>query len=136
MTRRKFFKITAGTILVVGGTAYLSSDKHNFKRSDIKEGSSGKISLRPEEREILYLASLAPSGHNTQPWFVKYIRPYHWIVGNDKSKWLPAVDPSHREIILSIGAFMQNLEYAAAHLVMPANGISWLPAMKVKILQK
>jgi len=61
----------------------------------------------------LYLASLAPSGHNTQPWLVKYIEPYHWIVANDKSKWLPAVDPTQRETMLSIGAFIQNLEFAA-----------------------
>ena len=115
MNRRKFIMIAGGTILVAGGAIYLLSDKNNFTRSDINERPSGKIPLRPDEREILYLASLAPSGHNTQPWFVKYIGPYHWIIGNDKSKWLPAVDPTQRETILSIGAFMQNLEYAANH---------------------
>lgn len=115
MNRRKFFRITGGTILVAGGVFYLFSDKNNFTRVDINTKPSGKISLHPDEREILYLASLAPSGHNTQPWFVKYIGPYHWIIGNDESKWLPAVDPAQRETILSIGAFIQNLEYAASH---------------------
>lgn len=115
MNRRKFFRIAGGTILVAGGAFYLFSDKRNFTRVDINAKPSGKISLHPDEREILYLASLAPSGHNTQPWFVKYIRPYHWIIGNDESKWLPAVDPTQRETILSIGAFIQNLEYAASH---------------------
>ncbi|MFC0773347.1 nitroreductase family protein [Terrimonas alba] len=100
---------------MAGGVFYLFSDKNNFTRSDINAKPSGKISLRPDEREILYLASLAPCGHNTQPWLVNYIAPYHWIIGNDKSKWLPAVDPAQRETILSIGAFMQNLEYAASH---------------------
>lgn len=115
MNRKKFFEIAGGTILVAGGTFYLISDKKNFTRNDIDERPAGKVSLCPDEREILYLASLAPSGHNTQPWLVKYIEPYHWIIGNDKSKWLPAVDPFHRETILSVGAFMQNLEYAAGH---------------------
>ncbi|OQP52518.1 nitroreductase [Niastella populi] len=115
MNRRKFFKITGGTILAAGGIFYLLSDKRNFIRSDVKDEPVSDITPRPDEHEILYLASLAPSGHNTQPWFVKYIEPYHWIIGNDKRKWLPAVDPSHRETILSIGAFMQNLEYAASH---------------------
>jgi nitroreductase len=115
MNRRNFFKIAGGTILVMGGTYYLLSDKRNFTRSEIRENASARVSLLPAEREILYLASLAPSGHNTQPWLVKYLEPYHWIIGNDKSKWLPAVDPTHRETILSIGAFMQNLEYAAGH---------------------
>ena len=65
--------IAGGTILVAGGAIYLLGDKNNFTRSDINERPSGKIPLQPDEREILYLASLAPSGHDTQPWFVKYM---------------------------------------------------------------
>ena len=113
MKRRKFLTIAGGTILTAGVAGYLLSDKNNFVRSGIKNSSSAKSVLKNDEREILYLASLAPSGHNTQPWFVKYIEPYQWIVCNDRSKWLPAVDPTQRETILSLGAFLQNLEYAA-----------------------
>lgn len=99
-------------MLAAGGAGYLLSDRKNFVRADIRAVAT--ISpLLPGEREILYLASLAPSGHNTQPWFVKYLEPYHWIIGNDRSKWLPAVDPTQRETLLSIGAFVQNLELAA-----------------------
>ncbi|MEH2003582.1 MAG: nitroreductase, partial [Nostoc sp.] len=82
---------------------------------DIKPANDNKETLKLDEKEILFLASLAPSGHNTQPWFVQYLEPYHWIIGNDKSKWLPAVDPTQRETILSIGTFIQNLEYAASY---------------------
>ena len=113
MNRRKFIGLTGGTIVIAGVTYYLLSDKSNYIRSDTRQSETIKIPLNPDEREILFLASLAPSGHNTQPWFVKYIEPYHWIIGNDKSKWLPAVDPNQRETILSMGAFLQNLEYAA-----------------------
>ncbi|MGB8703009.1 MAG: hypothetical protein WCD18_26635 [Thermosynechococcaceae cyanobacterium] len=122
MNRKKFIGIASGTMIAAGATSYLLSDKSNLVRADIKlEDDSAKSTLRdrsnktlnPDEKEILFLASLAPSGHNTQPWFVQYLEPYHWIIGNDKSKWLPAVDPTQRETILSIGAFMQNLEYAA-----------------------
>lgn len=114
MNRRKFIGITGGTIVAAGTTAYLLSDKSNLEREDIKPADETNETLEPDEREILFLASLAPSGHNTQPWFVQYLEPYHWIIGNDKSKWLPAVDPNQRETILSISAFIQNLEYAAA----------------------
>lgn len=113
MNRRKFIGIAGGTVLAAGTTAYLVSDKSNFERADIKPTVDKNETLLPDEKEILFLASLAPSGHNTQPWFVHYLAPFHWIVGNDKSKWLPAVDPNQRETILSIGAFLQNLEYAA-----------------------
>lgn len=112
MNRRKFLGIAGGTLAVGGLTYYLASDKSNFTRSATKTGQIN-TSLKTDEHQILYLASLAPSGHNTQPWQVKSLAPYHWIIGNDSSKWLPAVDPTQRETILSIGAFLQNLNYAA-----------------------
>jgi hypothetical protein len=114
MNRRRFIGIAGGTTLAVGATAYFLSDKSNLLRADIKPTDDNNKTLKPDEKEILFLASLAPSGHNTQPWFVQYLEPYHWVIGNDKSKWLPAVDPTQRETMLSIGAFIQNLEYAAS----------------------
>ena len=119
MNKRRFIAIATGGTIAAGVTTYLFSDKHNFSRADIKPTDNGSSSLKsdrlkPDEKEILFLASLAPSGHNTQPWFVEYLEPYHWIIGSDRTKWLPAVDPTQRETILSIGAFIQNLEYAAA----------------------
>jgi len=64
--------------------------------------------------EILRLASLAPSGHNMQPWFVRRLKPYEYVIGMDKARLLPAVDPDNREAILSIGAFVENLCSAAS----------------------
>ena len=113
MKRKKFIGITSAIVIAVGTTSYLLSDKSNLVRADIKPKDRPNSILNPDEKEILILASLAPSGHNTQPWFVQYIEPYHWIIGNDRTKWLPAVDPTQRETMLSIGAFIQNLEYAA-----------------------
>ena len=116
MKRRKFITLAGASALAVGGGFYILSDKNNLVRSDVKSLVADKVLFQPNEKEILFLASLAPSGHNTQPWFVKYIEPYHWIIGNDKSKWLTAVDPTQRETVLSIGSFLQNLEYAANNL--------------------
>jgi hypothetical protein len=113
MNRRKFIGIAGGTIAGIGATGYLLSDKSNLSRADLRTDENPNTTLASDEKEILFLASLAPSGHNTQPWFVQYLAPFHWIIGNDKSKWLPAVDPTQRETMLSIGTFIQNLEYAA-----------------------
>ncbi|WP_373515872.1 hypothetical protein [Persicitalea sp.] len=113
--RRKFIALAAGTTAVAGIAGYSLSDTENYIRSDSTD-EPGRTPLSPDERAILYLASLAPSGHNTQPWFVNYVEPYHWIIGNDSTKWLPGVDPTQRETILSIGAFLQNLECAAGNL--------------------
>lgn len=63
--------------------------------------------------DILYLAALAPSGHNTQPWTVTVITSRHWLIGTDSSRWLPAVDPQNREMMISLGAFLENLAAAA-----------------------
>lgn len=115
MNRGKFIRIAGVSIGVAAAGFYLLSDKSNFERNDMKAEGTGEISFKPDEKEILFLASLAPSGHNTQPWFVNYLEPYHWIIGNDKTRWLPGVDPTQRETILSIGAFLQNLEFAAGN---------------------
>ncbi|WP_084576564.1 Acg family FMN-binding oxidoreductase [Sporomusa malonica] len=69
--------------------------------------------LSKDEIEILYLASLAPSGHNTQPWTITIKGPKRWVIGSDMTRWLPAVDPDNREMMLSIGAFIENLSVAA-----------------------
>ena len=113
MNKREFIRIAVGGTIATGTIAYSLSDKRNLSRADIRPADQPNSILNPDEKEILILASLAPSGHNTQPWFVQYIEPYHWIIGNDRTKWLPAVDPTQRETMLSIGAFIQNLEYAA-----------------------
>ncbi len=113
INREKFISLAVGTTLAIGTTSYLLSDKRNLVRADIKSIDDSSVTLKLDEKEILFFASLAPSGHNTQPWFVQYLEPYHWIIGNDRHKWLPAVDPMQRETMLSIGAFMQNLDYAA-----------------------
>jgi hypothetical protein len=69
----------------------------------------------PDTQEILHLASLAPSGHNAQPWTVTVVEPQRWIIGSERTRWLPAVDPNNRELLLSIGAFLENLLLAANH---------------------
>ncbi len=115
MKRRKFIALAGGTLVAAGATSYGFSDKSNLSRADLAP-SSEETDLLPDEQAILSLASLAPSGHNTQPWLVQRLEPLHWIVGNDKTRWLPAVDPTQRETMLSIGAFACNLELAASSL--------------------
>ena len=68
----------------------------------------------PVVRDILRHAALAPSGHNTQPWTVRIVDPVTLVVGSAAARLLPAVDPTGREMLLSIGAFTENLVQAAA----------------------
>ena len=64
-----------------------------------------------EIREVVALASYAPSVHNTQPW------RFEWngralAVDEDRSRSLPVLDPTGRERILSCGAAAQHAELA------------------------
>jgi hypothetical protein len=70
MDRRKFLAGSVATVVIAGTSVYLLSDKHNFERSDFALDQNKKTGLEADEIKILSLASLAPSGHNTQPWFI------------------------------------------------------------------
>ncbi|MBK5307166.1 MAG: nitroreductase family protein [Frankiaceae bacterium] len=68
-----------------------------------------------EVREIVELAALAPSVHNTQPW------RFSWdgqtlAVNEDPSRALPVLDPAGRERVLSCGAAAQHAELAVREL--------------------
>jgi len=115
ISRRSFLQYAGEGMLLLGGLSFLNSCS-GVKRDDLlalvdkKESTKG---FEKDELEILYLASLAPSGHNTQPWTVKIVEPKHWVIGSDKKRWLTAVDPNNRELLLGIGAFIENLALAA-----------------------
>jgi hypothetical protein len=116
MERRTFIKLAGGGLVLVGGANALLStcnamDRSGWRRSDYQPENIGGFST--EEIKILYSATLAPSGHNTQPWTVQVIEPGKWIIGSEKSRWLPAVDPQNRELLLSVGTFLENLTIAA-----------------------
>jgi len=119
MNRRYFLPLAATAAAGTAALGYYAWDQsllHDARRRGEEDVDPLPASrLPPEARQILHLAALAPSGHNTQPWLVKRTAPFRWIIGNDHTRWLPAVDPTQRETMLSLGAFLQTLEYAAAH---------------------
>ncbi len=63
-------------------------------------------------RELIRYATLAPSGHNAQPWLFgtqeNTIRIFP-----DYSRRLPMVDPEDRELWISLGCALENLVIAA-----------------------
>lgn len=116
MGRRCFLKnsLAAGSLLAGGGS--IISACSGISRSDMpvrNPANQSVAQLDAVRNAILYYASLAPSGHNSQPWFVKVIRQNEWIIGADPKRRLPAVDPQNREAMLSLGAFVENLALAA-----------------------
>ncbi len=113
--RRCFLRYVGQGVFLLGSLGVMNScggvDRDRLSARDQKQRQIA--GLTGEEMDILYLASLAPSSHNTQPWTVRIVEPQHWIVGSARERWLPAVDPQNREVLLSIGAFLENLVIAA-----------------------
>ena len=119
MTRRHFLPLAATAAAGTAALGYYAWDQAALitdrRREDEPVRPLPLDVLPADARQILFLASLAPSGHNIQPWSVRLLAPYHWVIGINPARWLPMVDPTQREKMLSMGAFVQNLEYAAAH---------------------
>jgi hypothetical protein len=116
ISRRSFLKKTLATGTLLAGAGTFFPGCSGIRRSDLKEPNSVNHSilyLDAARQTILQYASLAPSGHNSQPWYVKIESPNQWVIGLDPNRRLPAVDPNNREAMLSIGAFAENLFIAA-----------------------
>ena len=115
LKRRDFLKQTAAAgIALAGGT--LSSACSGLRRTDVADNvlvGRQLPKLDPMDRAILYHASLAPSGHNSQPWRVRIQAPATWVIEAEAQRRLPCVDPDNRELLLSLGAFVENLVLAA-----------------------
>ena len=65
---------------------------------------------------IIYYASLAGNSHNTQPWYVYVESDSLLFIKADFSRKLQIVDPDACGLFISLGAFIENLQLAAASL--------------------
>mgnify|MGYP000362665433 FL=1 len=116
--RREFLRqlFTAGAVI---GSGSLIGACSGITRADLpgtKTAGQSMPTLDSTARGILYYASLAPSGHNSQPWRVRVEPMNTWIIEADGARRLPCVDPDNRELMLSLGAFAENLSLAAGAL--------------------
>ena len=116
VNRRSFLKKALAAGSLAAGTGSLFSGCAGIRRSDLPDqnlaGQTAK-QLDAVGNAILYYGSLAPSGHNSQPWVVRVLSQNEWIIGVDPDRRLPAVDPGNREVMLSLGAFAENLSITA-----------------------
>jgi nitroreductase len=72
------------------------------------------MSARPELLEAIRLATLAPSGHNSQPWTFTMLED-GVAVFPDLTRRLPVADPEDRELYVSLGCALENLVIGARH---------------------
>ena len=104
--------LTLILILTAAGTVLISCG--GVKRGDIvRDGRSSVSHIPPVIYDILSLAAYAPSGHNTQPWTVTVTGNDSFDVDTDRARRLPGVDPTNRELMISMGAFLEAVACAA-----------------------
>ncbi|MBW2582316.1 MAG: twin-arginine translocation signal domain-containing protein, partial [Deltaproteobacteria bacterium] len=116
LNRRSFLKKTLAAGSMAVGSGSILSACSSIRRADLPDQNLAKPitgQLDKSGGAILYHACLAPSGHNSQPWFVRIVNNNEWIIGLDSQRRLSEVDPDNREALLSIGAFAENLSLAA-----------------------
>lgn len=86
----------------------------------------------PETRDLIRYATLAPNGHNTQPWLFRPGQNGIAILP-DLSRRTPVVDPDNHHLFVSLGCAAENLAIAAG-AAGRAGEISFDPAGDGKVL--
>ncbi len=89
-----------------------------WHRRDTDFPSGGTV--EEQIRFLIGFATLAPSGHNTQPWL--FATGSDWVdVVADRTRALPVVDPHDRELTISCGAAIGLFEVAARRFALQAD---------------
>ena len=118
ISRRRFLAVAAaaGTTAVVGEALVTYAPWQDYtaqvRRTWNTPFQTG-AAVPAQMRELVRYATLAPSGHNTQPW--RFAVQGNTIrISPDYARRLPAVDPQDRELWISLGCALENLVIAAS----------------------
>ena len=113
---RRTLLIGGATALAVGGGAtWLGArDMGSMRDYDAAVANLRSVlSARPELADLVRYATLAPNGHNTQPWRFRLGEGRIDILP-DVSKRTPVVDPDDHHLFVSLGGAAENLALAGA----------------------
>ena len=111
--RKTLALIGGGTVLAAAGAAAVSFVTTRTPHTALApwEKAGGYADLR---KWALSYAILAPSAHNRQPWLIGLAGDDTVILWRDRSRDLPHTDPFHRQLVISLGCFLEQMKIAAA----------------------
>ena len=115
MDRRQIL-IGGGGLLAVGvGATYLGARGMGSPATYDSAVQAARVTLaeHPAAAELIRYATLAPNGHNTQPWLFA-VAPGVIKIGPDFGRRTPVVDPDDHHLFVSLGCAAENLRLAAA----------------------
>jgi nitroreductase len=116
MINRRNLTIGGGVLALTGGAGAYSGLRRMGSMDEYNAAAAATraaLSQNPTMADLIRYATLAPNGHNTQPWRFQVserlinIRP-------DFARRTPIVDPDDHHIFVSLGAAGENLALACA----------------------
>ncbi len=115
MNRRQVL-IGGGSLAAAGVTATILGVRQMGSSSDYNDAARAmrsQQSAQPGTLDLIRYATLAPNGHNTQPWRFA-LGPRQISIRPDFSRRTPVVDPDDHHIFVSLGCAAETLAIAAA----------------------
>lgn len=119
MTRRQMLKVSGLTALVVGGALSVGTGARAATSGVFSTGEGAPYEAwRTLPRDgspqaLLAAAILAANPHNTQPWRFRVTAGGIDVIA-DRSRALPATDPTGSELVAGLGAAIENMSVSAA----------------------
>ena len=108
--------IGAGALVLAGAGGSYSEVRRMGSMEDYNASAAATravLAARPAMRDFIRYATLAPNGHNTQPWRFQANEQQISIVP-DFARRTPIVDPDDHHVFVSLGAAAENLSLACA----------------------
>ena len=116
MNRREILIGGGAGVVALGAGAGVIVVRQMGSSSSYDEGTKAAhrlLAAHPDAHELVRYATLAPSGHNTQPWRFG-VEPGTITIRPDFSRRTPVVDPDDHHLFVSLGCAAENLVLAAA----------------------
>lgn len=112
LSRRDFLiLLTAAGVTAAGGYGlytYAPWLDYDEQANGSRRPFEKDLTISTQMRELVRYATLAPNGHNTQPWKFA-IRENAIEIHPDYTRRLPVVDHNDRELWISLGCALENL---------------------------
>ena len=121
---RRRYLLAGGGALALGGAGALYGGRQGMGSMADYDASvaatRAALAQQPEMRDLIGFATLAPNGHNTQPWRFR-IGAGRIDILPDVSRRTPVVDPDDHHLFVALGCAAENLALAAAARGIPGD---------------
>jgi len=118
---RRHLLIGGATVAVLGAGATWLGTVQMGSGADYRDATAAMripLATRSDARDLIRYATLAPNGHNTQPWRFR-VGDQRIEILPDLARRTPVVDPDDHHLFVSLGCAAENLALASAALGRP-----------------